>query len=100
MDGHVLRGRTVVRADRRLDAKEKLVFEGQRIGQFVNTARSSYKAGTLSASRIALFESLPGWSWAPKDEWWESHFAELKSSSASTARATVWDGSGWRFPNR
>ena len=43
--------------------KEKLVHDGQRLGTFVNTARTSYKAGTLSASRIALFESLPDWKW-------------------------------------
>ena len=36
--------------------KEKLVFEGQRIGQFVKTARSLYKAGTLSTSRTRFFE--------------------------------------------
>ena len=54
---------------------------GLRLGMWVNTQRSAYKAGKLSEERIARLETLTGWGWDARDydERWNTNFAALEA---------------------
>jgi superfamily II DNA or RNA helicase len=69
--------------------KATLVEDGVRVGQLVNTLRLAYKehAPSMTPSRIAQMESLPGWTWnAREDMWWDA-FEILKRYVASHGHA-------------
>lgn len=62
--------------------------KGTRLGNWLDSQRSSYKKGKLEDSQVAALESLTGFVWAPKDEsfqkgleamrrFWEKHPGEL-----------------------
>jgi superfamily II DNA or RNA helicase/DNA-binding transcriptional regulator YiaG len=54
------------------------VHNGRRIGWLLNDARSNFRDGKLVAEKVAIFESLPGWSWDPHQDAWDEKFAELE----------------------
>lgn len=53
------------------------VFEGYKLGDWVERQRSSYAKGKLSNERVQRLEGVKGWQWTPKDDKWERGFAEL-----------------------
>lgn len=57
--------------------------DGYKLGQWVTIARSDYRDGRLSADRQGRLESLPGWSWAPRESRWDIGFRRLKNYAQS-----------------
>ena len=45
-------------------------FDGGQLGKWVATQRIAYKAGTISPTRAAQLEALPGWAWDPYGSLW------------------------------
>lgn len=48
-----------------------------RIGAKVTSTRSAYRRGALSASEIAAFEALPGWTWDHVTDSWRARFDDV-----------------------
>lgn len=48
-----------------------------RIGAKVTSTRSAYRRGALSASEIAAFEALPGWTWDHVNDSWRARFDDV-----------------------
>lgn len=48
-----------------------------RIGAKVTSTRSAYRRGALSATEIAAFESLPGWTWDHVADSWRARFDDV-----------------------
>lgn len=77
---------------------QQLVWDGQRIGHWVNTVRGHFKEGVLvDSERIAALESLPGWSWDVRADAWRAHFDSLAGwasvhGHASPSAGAVVDG--------
>jgi superfamily II DNA or RNA helicase len=63
------------------------IFDGHRLGGWVNNQRT--RRSTLDPDRGRRLEELPGWSWAPHFEQWESSFALLGEYAAAQGSADV-----------
>lgn len=68
------------------------VWQGKRLGQWVSTVRTAYKASVLDAGRTAGLEALPGWSWDMRADAWEAHFVDLASWVNDHGHACPSDG--------
>ena len=42
------------------------IWEGVRLGSWVQTTRQRYRRGTLSGDRVRRLEALPGWRWSTR----------------------------------
>jgi superfamily II DNA or RNA helicase len=65
--------------EERGDARVPRGFEtrtGDKLGQWVGAQRN--KRSKLGPERVALLETLPGWSWDPRADGWEFMFELLK----------------------
>lgn len=51
---------------------------GFDLGSWVFNRRAHYRAGRISAERIAELEAQPGWTWSVRDEQWERGIDELR----------------------
>jgi hypothetical protein len=71
------------------DVPGDLVFEGYKLGDWVERQRSAYAKGNLSADRIGCLEAVKGWQWKPKADQWERGFAELLTFVAEHGHALV-----------
>lgn len=60
---------------------------GERLGAWVAEQRRRYRAGRLSAEKVALIESLPGWAW--KDGEAFAHHLELVRAFATVSGGAV-----------
>jgi superfamily II DNA or RNA helicase len=60
---------------------------GLRLGQWVTVSRRSRKE--MSSERVALLESLPGWSWNPHTDAWERAYAALVKFTDREGHARV-----------
>jgi hypothetical protein len=60
----------------RLPAKS--LVDGFRLGQWINVQRTFFDSGRLSAERIARLEAVPGWTWNPYEDDWETWFRVLE----------------------
>ena len=49
------------------------------LGSWLTTQRTAYKKKTLSQDRIRRLESLPGWSWDPLTDEWNTNFQRLQA---------------------
>lgn len=58
--------------------------DGFCIDQWPTIQRREYRAGTLSPERIALLEALPGWSWNPAHDSWDTGYTHLEAFLAET----------------
>lgn len=59
-----------------------LIYEGFKLGDWVERQRSAYSKGKLDTDRVRRLESLNGWRWNPKEEQWERGFAALLNYAA------------------
>ena len=66
-------------------AQRQKAKDGFKLGQWTNTHRG--KRDSLSTDRIALLESLKGWSWDPLEDLWNEGFARLKAYTKETGKA-------------
>jgi hypothetical protein len=71
--------------------------DGFQLGQWVNTARSRKKAGSLRTEYAKQLEELAGWTWTPKaDSWWRAYERLLeyveKHGDALVPQSYVVDG--------
>ncbi len=52
----------------------------KKLAKFVNHHRTYFKSGILSREKIMQLESLPGWSWDPFADAWNTNFQQLQAS--------------------
>jgi hypothetical protein len=60
----VLERRVGAKGDTRVPKRE--VFEGERLGAWVQAVRLRHKTGGLTPDRAERLEALPGWVWAAR----------------------------------
>lgn len=53
-------------------------YEGYQVGSWVNTQRTFYARGHLTADRVTRLEALPGWVWNAKAAAWEEWFEHMR----------------------
>jgi superfamily II DNA or RNA helicase len=62
---------------------------GNALGGWVSLQRTRRTKGRLSDERADRLESLPGWSWDPKEDAWNGYFDELVAYVATNGHAAV-----------
>ncbi len=62
---------------------------GFNVGSWVDSRRAEYRAGTMSAERIAQLEGLHGWTWDPHSDLWEQGFLSLSTYVGREGNALV-----------
>lgn len=62
--------------------------DGFCLDQWPTIQRREYRAGTLAPERIALLEALPGWSWNPAHDSWDTGYDYLEAFLAETGSAS------------
>jgi superfamily II DNA or RNA helicase len=62
---------------------------GYKLGQWVVVQRSFRVQRRLTQQRAVRLESLPGWTWSPKGEGWETAYAALEHFVAREGHARV-----------
>ena len=65
------------------------VEDGTQLGKWVIKQRTTHKAARMAASRAALLDALPGWSWGARGDQWEANFALLEVFVAREGHARV-----------
>jgi hypothetical protein len=75
--------------------RQGYVENGLRLGQWVAVQRNS--RDQMSPDRVALLEALPGWSWKPRIDAWETAYTLLakfaeREAHARTAKDHMEDG--------
>jgi superfamily II DNA or RNA helicase len=62
------------------DARVPIAYtvDGYQLRAWVTKQRSFYAKGTLEADRQRRLESLPGWTWGARGDWWEEGFGRLQ----------------------
>jgi hypothetical protein len=53
--------------------------------------RQEYVRGSLSADRIVELESIPGWTWDVRADWWVSGVAEVRAFAADNGHTLIPD---------
>lgn len=61
---------------------------GFEFGQWPAIQRREYRAGTLDPERIALLEALPGWSWNPARDSFDTGYSYLEAFLKETGSAS------------
>ena len=67
--------------------KQREVFDGHRLGDWVNGAR--YRKQLMTQEQIALLEDIPGWAWDMNEAAWNRGFAYLEAYVEEFGRADV-----------
>jgi len=67
----------------------RTVHEGFALGAWVARRRSNYHQGTLSPTRIAALEALPGWVWTRTEDRWPPGLKALRSYITKHGTAAV-----------
>jgi len=65
------------------------VHEGFELGGWVARRRSNYHQGTLSPTRVAALEALPGWVWTRTEDRWPHGLKALRSYITKHGTARV-----------
>jgi hypothetical protein len=60
-----------------------------RLGHWVSTQRTAYKATRLSPERVAVLEAIDGWDWDPLETAFQTGLAHLKTYAAREGHAVV-----------
>ena len=55
-----------------------LVVHDMELGEWVKARRTEYNSGKLSAARIRELETLPGWTWDPFENSWQTFFKKVQ----------------------
>ena len=63
--------------------------DGLRLGAWVGSRRQEKRKGTLASERIALLESLPGWTWEPSDDRFPESLRHLQEYSAEYGHCDI-----------
>ena len=63
--------------------------DGTNLGHWVITQRKAYRRGSLSENQIKSLESIPGWTWNPYDDSWNSSYSILLDYAANHKRAVI-----------
>lgn len=71
------------------DVPGDLIFEGYKLGDWVERQRSAYTKDNLSADRVRRLETVKGWQWKPKVDQWEKGLAELLTFVGEHGHALV-----------
>lgn len=58
-------------------AHTKAVYEGHKLGNWIDVQRRAYAEGSLDEDRRRRLEALPGWTWDTYAEAWDAMFACL-----------------------
>ena len=66
---------------------QKHVESDFKLGFWVSNLRARYP--NLIPERIEFLESLPSWSWNPKDDQWEQRFSEIQAHSLKNGTAAI-----------
>jgi predicted helicase len=66
-------------------------YKGHDLGGWAEKQRADSHSGTLDKVRATRLLSLPGWSWDPLEDQWNSNYEELKSFAKKHGHATVPD---------
>lgn len=64
---------------------------GHRTGDWAINRRQEYVRGSLSADRIVELESIPGWTWDVRADWWVSGVAEVRAFAADNGHTLIPD---------
>jgi hypothetical protein len=59
------------------------------LGRWINRIRTNYKKELLSAERIAVLQSIVGWTWDPRSDDFEIGLARLRAFIAQEGNAKV-----------
>jgi hypothetical protein len=62
-------------------------FDGYRLGAWVTTQRTT--RDEMLPERLSQLEALPGWSWYPLNDAWETGFAHLLDYSVANGNCSV-----------
>ena len=63
--------------------------DGFKLGQWVQNLRPRGRRGALSIERVRQLESLPGWTWHPRETAWEKGYARLREFVAREGHGRV-----------
>ena len=63
-----------------------LIYQGEKLGDFVRVLRWGYKSYGLEPERIKLLEALPGWAWNKYDGDWLDFFDATRNFKALHGR--------------
>jgi superfamily II DNA or RNA helicase len=68
------------------------LYRGRALASWVNNQRTKFNKGELEQEKIALLESVDGWTWAPKGDQFARGFRALEQYVARTGRSRVPSG--------
>ncbi len=63
--------------------------DGTNLGQWVITQRKMYRRRRLATHQIQSLESIPGWTWNPYDDNWESSYSILIDYAVNHKRSVI-----------
>lgn len=68
---------------------QSFTSEGLKLGTWVHAQRQIYRKGQLDERKVEKLSSLPGWSWDPSNENWETMFSQLKDFATLNGHVKV-----------
>jgi len=77
-------------------------INGYNLGSWINTQRGRFTRGLLGEDRVRRLESIPGWSWDPFSDKWDTAYKHLeeyaeKNGSCRVPNSHVVDGLNLRI---
>jgi superfamily II DNA or RNA helicase len=71
---------------------EPALYREQKLIAWVRFQRQRYRNGLLESERVQQLESLPGWTWTPKEDSWDQWFELLESYASTVGHSRVPQG--------
>jgi len=68
------------------------LYKGQKLFAWINMQRSRFSKGNLDSERAARLESLPGWTWTPKEDIWDQWLVLLDAYASANGHSQVPQG--------
>jgi len=72
-------------------ASPGFTYKGRLLGKWVSKQRGFYRSGQLDLNRVALLESLTGWSWDPFGENWMKNYELVRGFAQKLGHVRVPD---------